>query len=308
MLDSTIQGTVPHQATPWLAFAALFAGNLFLAIGPWMVRMTTADGAVGPVAAGFWRLLLAAPILLLLTRVTRQPIGRMSPRLWLTIGIAGLMFAGDLSLWHIAILKTKLANATLFANISSLLFPLYGFLIARSWPSRTQGVAMLLAAIGALFLLGRSYELSAQNLKGDILCLLAGSFYCLYLIAIDRARGVVKPWPLITLSTIGGILPMLLATWIVGEPLLPREWGMLVGMMFVSQIFGQGLMIYAMGYMKPIVIGLTFLSQPIIAALIGWMAYGETMTPLDIVGAVAIAVALVLVTTDPSRDRARKSR
>src|SRR3546814_9529530 len=46
------------------AFAALIVANLFLALGPWMVRL--AD--VGPVAAGFWRLALAVPLLLLLAR------------------------------------------------------------------------------------------------------------------------------------------------------------------------------------------------------------------------------------------------
>jgi hypothetical protein len=37
----------------------LILANLFLAAGPWLVRL--AD--VGPVAAGFWRLALAVPFL-----------------------------------------------------------------------------------------------------------------------------------------------------------------------------------------------------------------------------------------------------
>ena len=45
---------------------ALLLGNVALAFGPWLVRL--AD--VGPVAAGFWRLTLALPFLLLVARVT----------------------------------------------------------------------------------------------------------------------------------------------------------------------------------------------------------------------------------------------
>jgi drug/metabolite transporter (DMT)-like permease len=37
------------------------------------------------------------------------------------------------------------------------------------------------------------------------------------------------------------------------------------------------------------------LTQPAISALIGWLAYGETLGPLDWIGAFAIAAALVLV-------------
>jgi hypothetical protein len=39
------------------AFAALIVSNIFLAMGPWMVRLSD----VGPVAAAFWRLALAIP-------------------------------------------------------------------------------------------------------------------------------------------------------------------------------------------------------------------------------------------------------
>ncbi|HEX8379778.1 MAG TPA: EamA family transporter, partial [Allosphingosinicella sp.] len=55
------------------AFPALILGNLILALGPWMVRLTD----VGPVASGFWRLALAIPFLFLLA--WRQQAGREPP-------------------------------------------------------------------------------------------------------------------------------------------------------------------------------------------------------------------------------------
>ena len=70
-----------------------------------------------------------------------------------------------------------------------------------------------------------------------------------------------------------------------------------------SQVIGQGLLVYALGHVPPLVIGLALLTQPAISAAIGWFAYGETMTPLDWAGAVGIGVALVLVRL---RDRTRK--
>ena len=44
-----------------------------------------------------------------------------------------------------------------------------------------------------------------------------------------------------------------------------------------------------------LVVGLTLLTQPAISALVGWLAYGETLKPIDWFGAAAIAAALVLV-------------
>ena len=43
------------------------------------------------------------------------------------------------------------------------------------------------------------------------------------------------------------------------------------------------------------VVGLALLTQPAISALVGGVAYREALTVLDWTGAIAIAVALVLV-------------
>ena len=50
---------IPPAAPPASAFVALLIGNVALAFGPWFVRM--AD--TGPVASAFWRIALAAPVL-----------------------------------------------------------------------------------------------------------------------------------------------------------------------------------------------------------------------------------------------------
>lgn len=285
----------PAQSMDRLAFIALLLGNIALAFGPLFVRMATDHGGIGPLASAFWRLALAAPVLLLLTRVTRQPIGRMTPWLWATLVLGGLFFAADLASWHLGILKTKLANATLFGNSTSLIFPIYGFIAARAWPTRSQGVALALAAAGAILLLGRSYELSAQNMVGDLLCLLAGLLYTFYLIAIDRARSTLMPWPVLTLSTIFGILPLLVFAMAFGERIIPTDWTAPVLLALFSQIIGQGLLVFAMGHVRPLIVGLALLSQPIVAATIGFVAYGETVTTPDLIGAAAIGVAIILV-------------
>ena len=116
------------------AFSALILANLMLAFGPWMVRL--AD--VGPVASAFWRLALAAPFLLLLARPGLNRAAGASGALLALLGAGGLFFAADLAAWHFSIGMTKLANATLFANMSSFLLMLYGFVIARRLPGRVH--------------------------------------------------------------------------------------------------------------------------------------------------------------------------
>jgi len=289
---ATPRKTPVGEMAHMLPLAALLCGNLALAFGPWFVRL--AD--VGPVAAGFWRIALAAPVLVVLAYATagRRPFAG-ARGLGLVIAIGGIAFAADLASWHLGILRTTLANATLFGNSATLMFPIYGFLAARAWPTRSQGFALLLAAGGAALLLGRSYELSPKHLAGDLLCLVAGTLYTVYFILMTRVRGAMAPIPALALSTLASALPLLLAAWGLGEAIWPAKWGVLIGLALASQVVGQGLMIYAIGHLSPLVIGIALLTQPIVAGTVGWLAYGERLGVPDLIGAVLVAIALVLV-------------
>jgi drug/metabolite transporter (DMT)-like permease len=282
------------------AFVAVVVANAALAFGPLFVRL--AD--TGPVAAAFWRMALAVPLLAVAALALPDPGGRRAPtpRAWLFVGLAGVAFAADLGTWHLGILHTTMANATLLGNSATFLFPLWGFLVARAWPTRMQGVALLLAAAGATLLMGRSYQLDPRHLAGDLLCVLAGVLYALYFILMSDVRRALAPWPALALSSLAALLPLLGYALVLGERILPQHWTPLIALALVCQVLGQGCMIYALGRLPPLVIGLALLIQPAVAATIGWVHFGEALAPPDFVGIAMIAAALVLV-----RDRRRNA-
>ncbi|MBB4087225.1 drug/metabolite transporter (DMT)-like permease [Sphingomonas carotinifaciens] len=276
-----------------MAFAAVILANVALAFGPWFVRL--AD--TGPVAAAFWRITLAAPVLVAAAFVAGGGVrGRQPP--WGLLGVlllSGIAFAGDLGTWHLGIRQTTLANATLFGNSATLIFPIYGFLVARAWPTRMQAFALLLAALGGGLLMGRSYQADPRHLIGDLLCLAAGVLYAVYFILMARVRTRVAPVPALAMSTLASIVPLLLYALVLGERIWPDHWGALIAMALVSQVVGQGLMIYALGKLSPLVIGIALLVQPIVAGAIGWIIYGERLSGPDLLGVALVAAALVLV-------------
>ena len=281
---------------PSLAFVAVVAANVMLAFGPWFVRI--AD--TGPVAAAFWRITLAAPVIAALAVAAGGRPQRLGAGLWAMLVLGGICFAADLGSWHLGILRTTLANATLFGNSATLIFPIYGFLVARAWPTRMQGFALCLAVVGAALLMGRSYSLDARNLAGDLLCLLAGVLYAGYFIFMARARAVMAPLSSLALSSFASIVPLYVFAVVMGERIWPDHWGALIGLALCSQVVGQGCMIYALGKLSPLVIGLALLIQPVVAGAIGWVIYGERLGATDLVGVVLVAAALVLVRR-PSR-------
>lgn len=287
-----MQPGTPERGSGRFAFAAVVVANLFLAAGPWMVRI--AD--VGPIASGFWRLALAVPFLAALALWSGGAASFRAPRpLMLAVLVAGLLFAADLAAWHEGIVRTKLANSTLFGNMSSFLFAAYGFVVARRLPPRLQSGALVLAALGAALLLGSSYELSARNFAGDLLALLAAVFYGLYLMVVDQARRTMAPMPVLAVASAAGALPLLLLALALGQPVLPAEWTPVLLLALGSQVIGQGLIVYAVGHLSPVVVGIGLLTQPLAASILGWIVYREGFTLGDAAGAALICAAMVLI-------------
>jgi drug/metabolite transporter (DMT)-like permease len=256
-----------------------------------MVRL--AD--VGAVATGFWRLALALPFLIVTARIARQRPHWPGRILAITILIAAIFYSLDLAAWNAGIRMTKLGNATLFGNTGSFVFAIYGLWLAHSRPSARQAGSLALAIGGAALLMSGSYELSPKNFAGDLLALVAGLLYGGYLIFVERGRTSLEPLPLLILATAFST-PILLAISIgLGERIWPHDWTPLLIFALSSQVLGQGFLVYSIGTLPPLVVGLGLLTQPAISALIGWFAYRESLSLTDAIGGLAIAAALVLV-------------
>ena len=292
----TISTTEPGR---W-AFPAMITGSACLAFGPWLVRL--AD--IGPLASAFWRQALAVPFLFGLAfafgRREGAPsaIAGSSGRLLALAALAGVAFAGDLAVWHLGILRTTLANATLLANAATFLLPLYGLLVLGQRLTRPQWWALASAAAGVTLLLGRSAELSPRHLAGDLLCLAAALFYTIYLIAIEKVRGSWEAMPALALATLASAIAL--------SPLAamgvfwPGNWTPILALAIGSQVVGQGLIVYAVRHLSPLVVGLSLLVQPAISAGVGAWRFGEVPGPWEFFGAALVVAALVIARL-PSR-------
>ena len=273
-------------------FVALIGGNVALALGPWLVRL--AD--TGPVSAGFWRLLLPIPLIALFAWRERAR-HRIDGRIALLAVVAGIFFALDLASWHLGIERTRLGNATLFGNAGSVILMVWGLIALRRAPTRREGLGIAAALAGAALLMGRSLEISTQSALGDLFCLFAGICYAFYLLPAQKARARVGQWSVLLLVGMTGAPLLLVIALLMGEPVWPQDWTPVVALAISSQIVGQGLLVYSLGHFSPLIIGLALLTQPAIAAAVGWFAFGETLGALDIVGMILVGTALLLART-----------
>jgi drug/metabolite transporter (DMT)-like permease len=273
-----------------LHFAALLGGNVALAVGPWFVRH--ADS--GPVSAGFWRLLLAIPVLFVLARWNGEKVAGYQRATWLAVAGAGAFFGLDIASWHIGIGMTRMANATLFGNSGSLVVIAVGLYALHRAPRAREWLAFALAIAGSAILLGRSLEIGRSTLIGDLFCITAGLLYAGYILLLQKQRASFGSWALVAWASVAGAPVMLAVALALGEPVWPQAWWPLVSLALLGQVVGQGLLVYAMRHFSPLVFGLALLTQPAIAVALGWLAFGETLVPVDFAGMAMVALGLAL--------------
>jgi drug/metabolite transporter (DMT)-like permease len=248
----------------------------------------------GPVAAGFWRLTLALPVILALS--VREPAQRRrvaGGTLALVAG-AGAFFALDLASWHVGIATTKLGNASLFGNAGSVILMAWGLIAARRAPRVLEIAAIVASLAGAALLMGGSLEISHASFVGDLFCLLAGLFYAFYILMLAPARERLGQFSLLLWSTLTGAPILLAVAALMGESIVPHDWTPLLILAMSSQVIGQGCLIYALKHFTPLVIGLALLTQPAVSALTGWLAFDEVLSTGDLLGMLLLAGALAM--------------
>lgn len=271
---------------------ALLGAALAMSISPSLVRF--AD--VGPLTSAFWRVLLALPVLWLWMRKEDQGrSGRPSKSWTLPTLLSALAFAGDLLLWHTAIMKTTIANATFFATMAPLWVVVFGWLLFRHKAEKSTLAGLFLCICGGAALVFQSLSLNPAHAVGDALGIGTGIFFGLYFLAVGAARkdtGAARVT--FELSAITALI-LLVCALVIEADLFPRSaagWGVLLALALVSHAGGQGLLSVALGRLPTTFSSLVIFLEAIVAALFAWLLQGEPVSPLQAAGGLVILAGI----------------
>jgi len=281
------------------AILAPLAGAVTTAFAPILVRLSE----IGPSETAFYRFLLAVPLYWAIALVvpdgdrrTRHG-GTSGARAWLLMALAGVFFAGDMSAWHYSIHMTTVANASLLLNVTPVFVVVGGWLLFGKRVTRTFMVGLTVAMAGVVVLSGASLALSRRHLVGDLLGVVTAVFYAAYQLTVERLRrrfstntimiyaipaSAVVTLPIAILS--GGTLAV---TTLSG-------WAVLLALAAGPQVLGQGLIAWALAHLPASFVSVCLLVQPIVAAAVAWVLFGEGVGMQQAIGAIAVLTGIVI--------------
>jgi drug/metabolite transporter (DMT)-like permease len=280
------------DAAEFPALMALIAGALAIGSAPIFVRLSQ----TGPTATAFWRGCLALPLLAVWAWLERRraPAPRVTLReplfLW-----AGVFFAGDLGLWHAAILLTSVAASTLEANCAPVLVTVFAWLLWHERPRPQFLAALALAFLGMLLILAPKLGAGSHAFLGDALGLGTACFYAAYIMAVARVRRRHGTGVVMFASTL--VFTLLLLPLALLQKFLPdtaHGWWLLLGCALSAQVLGQSLIAYALAHLPATFGAIGLYVQVVAATLYAWLLLNERLTPLQIVGGVVVLAAIAL--------------
>ena len=285
--------------TERIAILALFVGAVTIAFAPILVRLSE----VGPSATGFHRFLLAIPLYwAMAATLPRATVAEGSERPtsvrdFVLISMAGVYLAADVAVWHYSIQMTTVANSTLLANVAPVFVVLAGWILFGTRVTGTYMIGLAAAMTGVFILSRASLSLSEEHFIGDLLGVLTAVFYAAYQMSVERLRKRFSTVTIMKYAIPVSALIMLPVALASGDDLLPvtlAGWGFLIALAAGPQVFGQGLIAWALAHLPVAFASVSLLVQPVTAALVAWALFGEQIGAQQAVGGVIVLAGIML--------------
>ncbi|MSO85312.1 MAG: DMT family transporter [Rhodospirillales bacterium] len=280
-----------------LALPALLLGAVGIGFAPIFVRVSE----LAPTATAFHRAFLAVPVLWLwcvLERRRHPEVLRPAERGDIAkLILAGLCFAGDLAAFHWSIVTTSVANAALLLNFMAIFVTLGAWMLFRERPKAVFLAGLATALAGAGVLMGESLNLSARQLGGDALGLLAALFYAGYILIVGRLRPRFSTATIMLWTTAPMALALIPVVWISGENVIPQTangLALLIGLALVSHVAGQGLVAYGLAQLPAAFGSVVLLFAPAVSALLAWALLAEPLSWTQILGGLIVLAGIEL--------------
>ena len=243
----------------------------------------------------FLSLLLVRPALL---RVSRRELPALA--IFGGVGLAGVQLSYYLTIARINIALALLVEYLGLVAVTAFeRYHRHQAVGARIWG------ALALVLVGAFFAVG-AYQpsLFSVNLPGVMLGLVSAAFFAFYLLRASTLAQRLDTWTMLVYGFGAGSL--LWAGFDIATGTAPpvdwRIWAVMALLGLIGTLLPHGLFVMALRTIRPSSAGIVATVEPVFAGVIAYLAFGDRLQPLQLMGAAVIIAGIITVqtaTTEP---------
>ncbi|WP_215618102.1 DMT family transporter [Leptothoe kymatousa] len=223
---------------------------------------------------------------------------------------AGLGLAGYLATWMLSLSYTSIAASTALVNTH----PVWAIFLAWWWfrdkPRRAALVGTGFALAGSLIIsLGGPAQsmVGANPWLGNGLALVGALSNGLYILLGHYAQknGVKLQHHIVVAYAAAAVVLLPLPLWLhAGYGGYPKiTYGCVLLLALIPQLLGHGCFNWALGWVKPQVLSVVILGEPMVASLLGYWTFGEVQGIEVVVGAVILLFGVAIATISQHQPR-----
>ena len=264
----------------------------FWAIGPILNKSIS----VSTPTIVFYRTLIGVP---LMVTAAHRTGGRLTRELMRETFLPGILFALSFMTGFASIKMTSVANATLVTTLQPVIVL---FVARRMFGERLRAVQVGYSAVslaGVLVVVLAAASTSGAHVSGDLMAVLNVCIWSAYFVLAKKRRlagvhagsflaaafiwgaVVVVPFGLLTSNDLGAVTA--------------ADWLMLVGMAVGPGLIGHSLMTWSQSHLDVTVASVFGLLSPVLSTALAWAILDESLTPVQMLGAVVVVVSLGLL-------------
>ncbi len=275
---------------------SLGIGILCISFSPIFVKLA----GVAPISGAFYRVFVAW-LCLLPYCIIKKHIKIDKPYAIVAI-LAGFMFAADVAVWNISLLKISATVSTLLANLAPLWVGLFTFFFLKKKVGTSFWIGTIIAIAGMIVLVGVENILHLQLNTGIMLAVLASIFYAAYILITKKSRSKLDVFPFMFYSMLGASVFLLVTCLFTGSPVMgfsSKVWWCFIGMGLVCQLLGWLTINYAIHHMEPTRVSISLLSQTVFAGLLAALLLSERLVLTEIIGSIIVLAGIAITFLKP---------
>jgi len=275
---------------------SLAIGVLCISFSPIFVKLA----GVAPLGGAFYRVLVA---LICVTPycIIKKKL-RVSKKQMIIALIAGIVFASDVAIWNLSLLKISATVSTLVANLAPVWVGLIGYFLFKMKSGRLFWIGTFIAIVGMVVLVGYQHILHLELNTGILLALLASLFYAIYILITKNIMAGIDVFSFMFYSMLGAAVFMLLVNLFMGNNIIhlsTKVWLCFIGMGLICQLTGWLTINYSLRYLASTKVSIVLLSQTVFAALMAAAFLGERLALNEIIGSVIVLVGIATTFLKP---------
>lgn len=290
-----------------MRYAVLGGAQLFVGAAAIFARFAL-TGA-GPIAVSYLRLGLAAAIVLAILALRRDARKRLDASHEALLALAGAALAVHFAGWIASLEFTSIALATLLVCTSPIFTGIYEALARRRAPSASFIIALGCGAVGLVLVVASRNTpapIAGHALLGAGLATLGAIAMALYLTLVRQMRSELGTLPIVARTYAWAALVLVPVAALGHEnpppPAAQTAWLGIIAMALFSQLLGHTAMNFSLRWFTPTTVGFSTLLEPVIAAVLAALIFGEALGGATLLGAIFLFAAIALALRDQAAE------